>query len=330
MHRHCSSLLSLCGRVTFYAGILILVFIGSDIPTRANDSAAQLSAGGLVLARNDAIEMRSEELFISRSKVDVRYVFLNTGGRDTTIRVAFPLPPIGGKDFLDQDVAIPSDDPDNFLGFSTRVDGKQVAMEIEQKALANGRDVAPWLRSNGVPFNPLEGSTAQAVTTLSSDKLAEATRLGIVDGSQRPAWQLHTTYHWMQRFRAGVPLAIEHQYTPSVGGTVLSSLGHVDLVDDSAERYCVDPPLMKALQVARRQGRTFAEERLDYVLVTGANWKRPIGSFRLTIDKERPDVLVSFCGKGVRKISPTRFELTRKDWRPDRDLALLFLTPHKD
>jgi len=50
------------------------------LPALANDSTAELAAGGLVLTRTDAIEMRSEDLFISEEAVQVRYVFVNTSG----------------------------------------------------------------------------------------------------------------------------------------------------------------------------------------------------------------------------------------------------------
>eukprot|EP01035_Chromulina_nebulosa_P002425 gene2425-3273_t len=50
-------------------------------PVLANDSTAELAAGGLVLTKTDAIEMRSEDLFISAEAVRVRYVFINTSGK---------------------------------------------------------------------------------------------------------------------------------------------------------------------------------------------------------------------------------------------------------
>ncbi|RYF94972.1 MAG: DUF4424 domain-containing protein, partial [Caulobacteraceae bacterium] len=39
----------------------------------ANDSTAELAAGGLVLKKTDSIEMRSEDLYISQKEVVVRY-----------------------------------------------------------------------------------------------------------------------------------------------------------------------------------------------------------------------------------------------------------------
>jgi hypothetical protein len=44
------------------------------------------------------------------------------------------------------------------------------------------------------------------------------------------------------------------------------------------------------------------------------------------VDKGRADNLVSFCAEGVRRISPTQFEVRHRNWRPDRDLAVLLVT----
>jgi hypothetical protein len=38
--------------------------------------------------------------------------------------------------------------------------------------------------------------------------------------------------------------------------------------------------------------------------------------------------LVSFCGNGVKKIGPTTFEMTAKDYTPRRDINVLFIKSH--
>ncbi len=290
----------------------------------ANDSSAQLAAGGLVLTKSDSIEMQTEDLEISRSAVKVRYTFVNTAKQDVVSRVAFPLPPVGGRAFFEMDIAIPLDSPDNFLGFETRVDGKPVKMEIEQKAMLGTADRTAWLRANAIPLAPHLGPAQEAMDRLAPARRAEAERLGLLDEDGYPAWSLETTYHWLQRFPAGVPLVVEHRYRPSVGGTVATMLGS-DADPETVRTYCVDAALLSALRRAEAKNVVYSEGWLDYILVTGGNWKKPIGRFRLVVDKERPEDFVSFCAEGLRKIGPTRFEMTKSDWRPDRNLSILFL-----
>jgi hypothetical protein len=71
------------------------------------------------------------------------------------------------------------------------------------------------------------------------------------------------------------------------------------------------------------------DQRIRYILTTGGNWRSPIGDFRLVIDKGHPDNIVSFCGSGLTRLSPTRFEMRRRNWRPNRDLAVLIVRPDR-
>jgi len=48
----------------------------------------------------------------------------------------------------------------------------------------------------------------------------------------------------------------------------------------------------------------------------------------MVIDKGDARNLVSFCANGVKKISPTRFEVRKTNWRPEQDLYILLLRPH--
>lgn len=310
----------------------------------ANDSTAELAAGGLVLTHSDGIEMRSEDLAISREAVKVRYVFRNVTGKDVTALVAFPMPPItGGIDFME---ALPTEDPENLLGFSTVVDGKPVRARIEQKAFFNGVERTAMLRGLGVPLAPHLEATVAALDRLPKADQDRLLKLGMVAPNEydagkgwehhlQPLWTLKTTYYWEQVFPAARDLVVDHRYTPSVGQSVGTSVGQSWTAPKEMAalraKYCMDDAFMAAFRKAQtrvgKEAIAFSEARIDYVLSSGGNWRMPIGDFRLTIDKGRPDSLVSFCATGVTKTGPTRFESRRKDFRPDRDLSILILDP---
>lgn len=315
-------------------------------PALANDSTAELAAGGLVLTKTTAIEMRSEDLFISEQAVRVRYVFVNTSAAPVTTRVAFPMPEIGGEDFGFHDTAIPNrDDPANILDFSTTVDGRPVVMAVEQRAFARGVDQTAWLKAHGVPLAlQLDGVIAR-LDALPKAAQDEAVALGLAVPDEydagrgwethlNPAWILRTTFHWEQTFPAGAEVVVEHRYRPAVGGTVgtmIGSPGYTADAEGAAQRtrYCMDAPFLAAVAKARGSldYAPFTETWIAYILRTGGNWARPIGDFRLVIDKGAPENLVSFCASGVKKIGPTLFEVRKTNWRPDRDLSILILKP---
>jgi hypothetical protein len=150
-----------------------------------------------------------------------------------------------------------------------------------------------------------------------------------------PRWGLHTAFYWEQTFPALAETVIEHRYKPSVGETVQTALGGPNESaepwhEEYKEKYCFDYEFLAAVERARRAvgsrtGAPYSEQRIDYILKTGANWSGPIKDFRLVVDKGEPDSLVSFCGQDVKKISDTQFELRRANFVPDGNLSVLIL-----
>jgi hypothetical protein len=301
-------------------------------PAAANDSTAERAAGGLVLTRSADIDMVSEDLFISADQVRVRYVFRNRSPSDARTTVAFPMPDQDRGEEREMDVAYPS-------GFETRVDGRAVTMAVERKAVLNGVDHSALLAELGLA--PDSGS--EALDRLKAADKARLVKLRLAEpdeydsgrGWERhlaPAWTVKESWYWQQVFPAGRDLVVEHSYVPGTGGSVDAALGFPEFRASPEGRamirdYCVDSAFLAGLDRLRRRSPATPEQRIGYILTTGGNWRSPIGDFRLVVDKGAPANLVSFCGEGVRKISPTRFEIRRKNWRPDRDLKVLIVGP---
>ena len=333
-------------RPRIWIGAAALVVSAWASGALANDSSAELKQGGLVLVRNPGVEMRAEDLYISPSAVRVRYRFMNTTGRDQTVLVAFPMPDITIEG-IDDLISIPTQDPENILGFHTRVNGKPVAARVEQKVLSKGVDRTSLLKSLGVPLAPHLQATADVLERLPKTVQTRLLKLGLAEPNDydagkgeehhlQPTWTLKTTYYWQQVFPAGRELNVEHDYTPSVGETSGTSL-EADWFKTSPDykrverAYCVDQDFMSAVAKAKAavgpDHQAFFEKRIEYVLSSGANWKSPIADFRLVVDKADPGALVSFCETGVKKIGPTQFEVRKTNFRPTRDLSILILVP---
>ncbi len=317
----------------------------ASAPVRGNDSSAELTNSGLIFVTNPDVEMRAEDLFISAEEVRVRYRFFNKSQRDVTTLVAFPMPEIR-IDSMETNISVPTEDPVNILAFETRVDGKQVAPEVEQRVLAAGIDRTALLRKLGIPLAPHLKATNEALDRLPQAKWNELIQLGLAEIEEFDAgkgmekhlgarWALQTTYYWLQTFPAGKEIVVEHRYKPSVGATVGTSYGSPYATKDAAyeaqlRKYCIDKDFLAAIARATKNakpelGVPFQEQRIEYILKTGANWSGPIGDFRLVVDKGAPENLVSFCGENVRKTGPTRFEMTKKDFLPDGNLAIVIL-----
>jgi hypothetical protein len=333
--------------VVSWAAALTLVASVAAAPALANDSTAELATGGLIFVRNDDVEMRSEELTISAEQINVRYRFFNKSSRDVTVLVAFPMPQITIA-HMDENISIPTEDPVNFLGFATAVNGKPVKTAVEQRVYALGIERTQLLRQLKVPLAPHLRATNEALDRLPKDRWDELIRLGLAEveeydvgkGMERhlaARWSLQTTYYWQQTFPAKAEVTIEHRYKPSVGASVQTMVGDPSAIKeewfaDYQRKYCMDKAFLSAAARARQAakvdtGSPFSEQRIDYILRTGANWAGPIADFRLIVDKGDAASLVSFCGEDVKRIGPTRFEMRKSDFSPQRDLSILILTP---
>lgn len=316
-------------------------------PAAANDSSAELRAGGLVFVPNEVISMVSEDLFISEKEVKVRYLFRNTSDKDVTVLVAFPMPDLA---YSESPISIPFPDTENFLDFKTEVEGKRVETKIERRVISFGLDRTALLEELKVPLAPTWSQTVKALDALPDATKAKLLELGLVRPDEYDAgkgwekhlapldWTLKTTYYWTQTFPAKRDLKVEHHYSPSVGTSLGTLLGYVNpdayvkrQLANMERDYCMDASfkaaVAKAPKVKNTTSPALSEARIGYILKTGANWNGPISSFTLTVDKGSPNNLISFCGNGVKKIGPTTFQMQAKDFWPEEDLNILILKP---
>lgn len=321
-------------------GGAMLAAIGA---ARANDSAAELSIGGLQFIRTNDIAMESEDLRISLDRVTVRYRFANTSGKPVTLTVAFPLPDIDLSE--SENIALPSTNPVNFVDFETRIDGVPAEFRIDQRAMVGDKDVSALLDQFKLPLLPI-GSREIRIADL-----PEATRTKLADqgllmpagtndkGRQQyaAAWVTKTSAVRQQTFPPDRKVIVEHQYKPSVGtstDTILRwILRYNKSISAEVERYRKDYCISDAFlaELDKRAGNAalnasmIQERRINYVLRTGANWAGPIRSFKLTIDPGASDRLVSFCQAGLKPTESNALEFTAKDFKPEGDLKILIV-----
>jgi hypothetical protein len=321
----------------FVAALMLAV---GGMPAAANDSMAEVAIGGLVLKDSDQISLDREELYLSQDEVRVDYLFTNTGSADIEALVAFPLP---DQNFGDDSANLP--DFRSELDFRTTVEGEAVDYDITVQAMVNGADVTADLAELG--FGPSYTPDTwpdydAALKALTPEQIDSAVSRGLIENVNspedpyfQPRWTTRTTVTRKQIFPAGQTLAVSHRYKPAVGGSVGGALNpeyrNEEWGSQRAAQYCIEDGWYRAFDKALAQRATAAnsapynEVWLGYVLSTGANWKGPIKDFRLVIDKGKPENLISFCADGVKKISPTQFEVRKTDFEPSEDLSILIV-----
>jgi Domain of unknown function (DUF4424) len=311
-------------------------------PALANDSEAEVGIGGIVLKSTSPIIMASEDLFTSEAVVRVKYRFENPTDNDVRATVAFPLPgqprAVMWQWYQSQEKQDWSD-----FAFSTKVNGASVRFKPMELAVIGTRDVTAAVKASGLPMNWfVDEPYDKAVAALTDERRAALMKQGLLvadplfEGNVVPAWDVATWFVREQVFPARSTIAVEHEYKPIAGGAVGGMLypsarkENPQIVAEMRKTFCTDQAFFAGVDrklgsVPKGKSMYYGETWVSYVLSPGANWNGPIRQFRLVVDKGDPGSLVSFCMDGVKKISPTRFEVRKRDFTPKGDLRVLIL-----
>jgi len=335
------------------SGCVFALFLAFT-PLRADDGAASIAAGGIVMKRESRITMAKEVLRISVDKVTVDYDFRNDTDQDITTEVPFPIPDYS----FQYDRATPKQA--GFDDFELEVNGKHMNFNTEVKAFAGKEDVTGVLRAmhvdiagfghyhdgaNGGPVFPdLRG--------LSQSKRSRLNGLKAIDG-EWPNWKVQKRYYWSQTFPAHTTVHISHRYTPVVGfGLVPSSTFNAAKGDSSAHHndahidkdsleevksVCPTDQLLTRLDKASHNAQDAGYgyiQYVDFILTTANTWKQPISSFTLLVerphDAHRESYAVSFCwAHKVEQIEPDLFRATATKLVPTHELRVGFFGINK-
>jgi Domain of unknown function (DUF4424) len=308
------------------------------VPATADDSSAALSAGGIVFTHSTPVRMATEDLAISPNAVRIRFEFVNPTDKDVETVVAFPLPDIDTAEFWGSGVGTVTGDPVNFVGFKAVVDGKPVPFEVEQRAFLKNKDVTALIAAAGAPVNPITDEGYNKLEKLARTKQDGLIAAKVADGDANefvPQWTVRTKFYWTQKFPAHKTVVIEHSYQPVTGQSFFNKKDMDSRDPPYGRNYCLDTATKAriaeksdaALKAFPDNGGYLNAYWTDYILSTAANWKGPIGKFHLTLDKLKPDNVLSLCWDGeLKRTGPTTFEFTAENFVPKRDIHLLVLS----
>ncbi len=316
----------------------LLAAVCAPVAALADDSSAALAAGGLVFTKQADIRMASEDLFISPKRVKVRYEFVNDGRQDVQTVVAFPLPDIDVREFWYEPLGTTTGTGPNFMDFALTVDGKKVEAKADERAILDGRDVTAQVRAAGLPVNIIGDVMMKKLDHLAPALRKSLLAQGLLEGEKddlHPHWIAKTSFWWHQAFPAGKTVVIEHSYQPVTGQSFFGheTLSGKDEGPANRKAFCIDPQTRAAIEarIAKLDksgvnGAYLEAYQTEFVLKTANNWKGPIGRFRLTLDKLKPENVLSLCWDGdLKKTGATTFEAARENFAPTRDIKLLVL-----
>jgi len=157
-----------------------------------------------------------------------------------------------------------------------------------------------------------------------------------------------TTYVRQQQFEPGATVKVVHEYVPDLTGGIFYyrtddfrdlnkysefsffTAVYLQCATQSDALVAVEA-WERLLEKGPKSGRA-AElapivdwSIIDYILTTGANWRGPIGHFRLEIFDENP-LLISTCFEGLERVAENRYAFEAYDYVPTENLSVALHT----
>jgi len=316
-------------RIHYRLALLTSCLICLTNAASANDSTGYVATGGVTYLKNPHVRMASENLFISQERIRVRYEFVNDAPQSVTETVLFPMPVINYAETRDGDFA---DTAGLVESFKVLVNGQSIKPTLHARGFWKEKDITTALTECGFSDREIvfpyfndepDGQWRHRVDTCFEKMLKQGIISETEESDERRIWASQIIYSWPQTFPSKKTLLVEHEYQPLVGGSVAGiARGNSEYAKEMQRAYCFDKTFWQKMA---RGNKTYPSyTALGYVLTTGANWAKPIGRFKLTIDKPK-DTLMSLCwDSSLKKVSETRFEATKTNFKPTRDIDIIF------
>lgn len=294
-----------------YKQCLTAIALSFTLMAHANDSTYAYDNNGITYVPEERITLEKEVLFLSQDEIKVDYVFRNLTNEDVEIDLAFPVATC--FTCYDGDVSLPAR-PDvmaPIASFSTSVNGAKIKSNMTLRAVMGGLDVTQKLEALGVKIQsePYDWMWEGKDTGFGKEAEAQLRKAKLFDEENIPLWDVEEVYTWKTIFKANSQTSVSHRYEPSISFDFVTEYTNFG---DDFPNVCAETGFLKSA----KEIEMGSARELKYLLGPGRNWAGPIGELKVIVDKGDPSSLVSFCGDGVTKTSPTSFEFTRKDYEP--------------
>ncbi len=292
---------------------------------------AGITANGITIRDENNIQIEKEELYISRDKIEVSYIFTNDTDKDIVTQLAFPIP-------------AHQYDPSGHIkypvhaDFKVEVNGKEKEYSERTRALLGEKDYTDLLKSLKISINNF-GNKNKFYEKLSNNDQKKLLSLGLVSDDEMsgimPEWSVETIYYWTQTFPAKSTTRIKHTYAPIASfnmyyfneGKAHPLSGKPISLNQLSDSLCVNyEEFMRQLKVA---GARLQVDTVDYILTTANHWKKPIKEFHLVIESynqpgSHARVSTCFEKNRLKKINDYRSEMVIKDFVPKEEIKVLF------
>ena len=293
-------------------------YAGRDIGYAATGPVFDLPAG---------VSVERLDVHISSYSIRLAYVFKTSTRQTIHFGFAMPDMPVDAS----PDIAVLDEEsetaglkadtqPANYMSLSVSVNGHKLALTGQGRALLEGKDVTRQLLDTGVPLlSGPDGDPVWRKLPLEKQTLLQA---GGLMSEDTALWTYQADFAWDTVLAPG-ETRVEANYIPVSrywSDINLDYFPEIATDGSATQAYCIDDAVRRAFL----SGDHYYELYTVTHLSARDGWRGPASHYRLEVDKHHPTDFVAFCPPDAKKISPTRFEWTAKDYTPGNETGVLF------
>lgn len=293
-------------------------YAGRDIGYAATGPVFDLPAG---------VSVERLDVHISIYSVRLAYVFKTSTRQTIHFSFAMPDMPVDAS----PDIAVLDEEsetaglkadtqPANYMSLSVSLNGRELALTGQGRALIEGKDVTRQLLDAGVPL--LTGPDGDPIwRKLPPEKQTLLQGSGLMS-DDTALWTYQADFAWDTVLAPG-ETRVEASYTPlsRYWSDINRDYFPEIAADGSATRaYCIDGAVRRAFLSGNHHYELYTVTHL----APRYGWRGPARRYRLEVDKHHLTDFVAFCPPDAKKISPTRFEWTATNYTPDGETGVLF------
>lgn len=275
----------------------------SDVPGAASAPVqSSLVVGALQIGSAANLEVLGIDINIASDSVVYSYFFKNSRAAELSLTAAVSLPKLQTSADRSETWILALNDPENPVGLTITAAGASVTTKAEVHAYALGFDRLAEIKAEHLPLIPFGPEIDKALAGLSpetSDRLAAVGIISPRDPAQPDApamadWSLDVVLSWRQVLPPGKTTPIVVKFTPVMAQYRMAK-GDLENLDDMKDEACLKPEALAALQSRLKGSGAWQVTEISVDASGPAHWiDNPNAT--LSVQKPKPNAIVSFCG----------------------------------
>lgn len=315
----------------------------NQAPNQAPKAAAQpeqddpvpvaLTVGALQIAADARLALAAMSIDIAADKMLYTYQFKNNATAALDLAASVAMPTLEASADGSEAWTLPVREAENPVGLTVSVGDAVLPAKAHVTATALGVNRLAELKAAHLPLIPVGKGLAKALAELTPETAASLAQIGLVSPRDpakpnqpiKAAWSLDVTRAFQVGLPAGATTAVKVAFAP-VKAEYTVEKGDEEGLDDLKDDYCLSARTLAGVRARLKSGGAWRVTEL-VVDADGPSNFIATPAVSLTVQKPRPDAIVSFCGINEKAAAGNIVTGAVPDDNEDGDVRIMIFTP---